>query len=98
MPVDNFKNSASSGPVPHEHVIFTDLDGVEGVLVDLNTKKYYHLNETAALVWRGLEKRLTIEQIAGEIATLYDVPMEQASSSVEKLIGHLFANKVVGSS
>jgi hypothetical protein len=42
-------------PLPYEHVIFTDLDGLEGVLVDLNTKKYYHLNESASLIWRGLE-------------------------------------------
>jgi len=33
--------SQSIVPLPYKHVIFTDLDGLEGVLVDLNSKKYY---------------------------------------------------------
>ena len=45
--------------VPHEHVVFTEFDAGEGVLVDLNTKKYFRLNETALIVWRGLEKNRT---------------------------------------
>jgi hypothetical protein len=37
-------NPAAAAPSPH--VIFTDLDGVEGVLVDLDTKQYFVLNES----------------------------------------------------
>lgn len=97
MPVDNIENSGPLEAVPQEHIVFTDLDGVEGVLVDLDTKKYYQLNETAALVWRGLEKRRTVEQISGEMATLYDVPLGQAASSVEKLIKNFYAHRLVRS-
>ncbi len=95
MPIDNLENCLDVAAAPHEHVIFTDLDGIEGVLVDLNTRKYYQLNETAAFVWRGLEKRLTMEKIAREMATLYDVPLGQAESSVEKLIRNLCAHKLL---
>jgi len=49
----------------------TDLDGVEGVLVDLNTKEHYQLNETASLIWRGLAKGTPVVHIAGEMTELY---------------------------
>jgi hypothetical protein len=44
--------SSSEAARPHDHVVFTDFEGGEGVLVDLNTKRFYTLNETAALIWR----------------------------------------------
>ena len=49
---------------PGKHVVATDFDGGEGILVDLNTKKYYQLNETAMIVWRGLEQGKTTTEIA----------------------------------
>ena len=52
MAANDLDNTPIGSAVPQDHVIFTDLDGLEGVLVDLNTRKYYQLNETAALVWR----------------------------------------------
>ena len=94
MPIDNLEN-LDVAAMPHEHVIFTDLDGIEGVLVDLNTRKYFRLNETAAFVWRGLEKRLPMEKIAREMATIYDLPLGHAESSVEKLIRNLCAHKLL---
>ena len=42
---------------PLTDVIFTDFDGKEGILVDLNTKQYYRLNETGSLIWRGDRNR-----------------------------------------
>jgi hypothetical protein len=50
--------------VPGKHVVATDFDGGEGILVDLNTKKYFQLNETAMVVWKGLEKGKTMNEIS----------------------------------
>jgi DNA-binding GntR family transcriptional regulator len=86
MSASEFDNGSISAATALDHVIFTDLDGKEGVLVDLNTRKYYQLNETAALVWRSLEKRKSIADIAAEINQLYDVPADQAALSVERLL------------
>jgi hypothetical protein len=83
-------------PLPYEHVIFTDLDGLEGVLVDLNTKKYYQLNETASLIWRGLEKRLPMSQIARDMTERYDVTLERATSSIETALRRFDAQKLLG--
>ena len=44
---------------PGKHVVVTgsDFDGGEGILVHLNTKKYYQLNETATGISERPEKR-----------------------------------------
>ena len=81
---------------PYDHIVFTDFDGVEGILVDLNTKKYYQLNETAMLIWKSLDKRLAAPQIAAEIVANYDISPEDALRNVEKLLKELDAYKLIG--
>ncbi|HEV2829709.1 MAG TPA: PqqD family protein [Pyrinomonadaceae bacterium] len=85
----------SAAPSPGDHVVFTDLDGHEGVLVDLNTKKYYQLNETASLIWRGLEQRFPLGRIANEMTERYDVTLEHATASIEKALRHFDAQKLL---
>ena len=81
--------------VPHEHVVFTEFDAGEGVLVDLNTKKYFRLNETALIIWRGLEKNRTPAEIVEEITARYNVTPEHANESVRRLLENLRAFKLV---
>ncbi len=97
MSVNDFAYNIAT-PLPCEHVIFTDLDGLEGLLVDLHTKKYYQLNETASLIWRGLEKRLPVSHIAREMSERYDVTPERAMASIEIALGHLDAQRLLGPS
>ncbi len=85
----------SSTLVPVGDIVFTDFEGGEGILVDLNTKQYYRLNETGALIWRGLEKGRTVEDIAAEMQTLYEVSDEHAVASVEKLLLSLESSKLI---
>jgi hypothetical protein len=89
------ESSAEVPPAPHDHVIFTDLDGVEGVLVDLNTKQYYRLNETASLIWRGLANGRLVIDIAREMTERYDVTLEHAQASVEAAVRNLSAQHLV---
>jgi hypothetical protein len=87
--------TSSNAPVPHEHIVATDFDGGEGVLVDLNTKRYYQLNETAMLVWRCLEQRRALSEIIEEMTKAYDVTAEHAAKSIEKLVDNLQSRKLV---
>ena len=80
--------------VPGKDIVFTDFDG-EGMIVDLNTKQYFKLNETAALIWRNLESAKPIEEIAAELQSRYEVTREHATSSIERLLEKLAANKLV---
>ena len=81
--------------VPGKHVVVTDFDGGEGILVDLNTKKYYQLNETAMIVWKGLEQGKTTAQIATDITSNYEVALERATDSVERIVDNFQNYKLV---
>lgn len=85
----------SSPLVPVKDIVFTDFETGEAILVDLNTTKYYQLNETGALIWRGLENGSTLEEIVSEMQAVYDVSSEHALASVEKLLLSLESNKLV---
>lgn len=82
-------------PAPHEHVVATEFEGGEGVLVDLNAKRYYKLNETAMLVWRGLERGASVESMLDEMTGIYDVTREHAARSIEKILLDLQASQLV---
>ncbi len=72
-----------------EHVICTEFDGGEGILVDLNTKRYYQLNETALLIWKRLELGDGVDDIVARVVEGYEVAPSHARLSVETLIGRL---------
>ncbi|HEX8423232.1 MAG TPA: PqqD family protein [Pyrinomonadaceae bacterium] len=88
---------SQSIPAPHEHVVFTEFDDSEGVLVDLNSKRYYTLNETAMIIWRGLERKRTREEIIRDITDAYDVTPEHAARSLDQLVASLQARKLLPS-
>ncbi len=81
--------------IAHEQIVATDFQDGAGVLVDLQTKHYFQLNETAMLVWRGLEKRQTLSQIADEICARYDVTPQHAMQSVEDVVVKFRACKLL---
>ena len=81
--------------VPIKDVVYTDFQGTGGILVDLKTKQYYQLNETGSLIWRGLEKGNTVDDIALEMSTIYEVSPEHARTSVETLLSNLEMRKLV---
>ena len=84
--------------IPGKHVVATDFDGGEGILVDLNTKKYYQLNETAMAVWKGLEKGKSMGEIIAEITSTYEVPTDKATSSVQRIVDNFQTYKLLGAS
>ena len=79
-----------------KHVVATDFDGGEGILVDLDTKKYYQLNETAMIVWKGLEKGKTTGEIVADITSSYEVAIDKAQVSVERIVDNFQSYKLVG--
>jgi hypothetical protein len=94
----NGSNVDMDTPAPFDHVVFTEFDGGEGVLVDLNTKRYYQLNETAALVWRALEKGKNREEIVGEFTAQYEVSAEHAQASLDKILRRFQSYKLLRAS
>ena len=80
-----------------DHVICTEFEGGEGILVDLQTKRYYQLNETGLLIWKGLEQGDSTDDIVARVVAGYEVAPEHARLSVETLIGRLRSYKLVHS-
>jgi Coenzyme PQQ synthesis protein D (PqqD) len=78
-----------------KHVVVTDFDGGEGILVDLNTKRYFQLNETAMIVWRGLEQGKSINEIVNDFTASYEVEPDHAQISVERLLDSFQTYKLV---
>jgi len=70
---------------PCDSVVSTSLEN-EGVLVDLDSKRYYSLNETAMMIWQCLEKGVDTSAIIGKMTSIYDVTTEHASESLNHLL------------
>lgn len=81
--------------MPRNHIVSTLLDDGDGVLVDLNTKRYYQLNESAMMVWTGLENGHAIPEIVNEITSTFQVSPEHAVKSVERILQDFQANDLL---
>jgi hypothetical protein len=73
-------------PRPQPHVVMTEMDGGESVLVDLNTRRYYQMNETATLVWRAMSEGKTRKDVIAQLTTVYEVTEEHAQGSLARIL------------
>jgi hypothetical protein len=85
-------------PVPYDHVVFTEFDDAEGILVDLNTKKYYQLNETAMVIWKGLEQGLGMRKIADQIVEAYEITPNDALLNIDQIVKKFQSYSLVSTS
>lgn len=76
---------------PSPSVVFTDLEDGSAVLLDLNSKFYYSLNDTGRLVWQVFdsEPSVQVENLVSKIVEEYDVSEEDARRDVEEFITNL---------
>lgn len=80
---------------PDPEVVVTELDGKEAVLLHLDTKMYFTLNETGLRIWQMLSSGLTAGEISEIIQNEFDVLPEKARESVLNLIHELIREKLV---
>ena len=84
--------------IPRDQIICTEFEDGDGILVDLRTRRYYQLNETALLVWKGLENRTTEDEIIGQICADFEVQPDRARRSVKDLITQLYSYRLLTTS
>jgi len=82
----------------NKQIVSTVFDDGAGVLVDLETKRYYQLNETAMMVWDGLERGQTAAEIAEKLTSTFEVGQDQAAKSVERILQKFQALDLSGNS
>ncbi len=73
----------------NEQIILTEFEDGAGVLIDLQRKRYYQLDETALLIWRGLREGLAMPQIITQITEIYDVSEAEISAHAAELMNNL---------
>jgi hypothetical protein len=78
-----------------KQVVFTPLDSSEAVLLHLDTKAFYTLNETASRVWQLLSTGHSPSQIADALAAEFDVEPERAQADVVSVCGELQAERLI---
>jgi len=69
--------------------------GDEAVLLDLNAKRYYRLNETAAVVFRALEAGEGREGAIRQLLADFEVDEAEATAAVDTLLSDLAARGLV---
>ena len=74
-----------------DNVVFTDLDDGSAVLLHLETKYYYSLNETGCFLWKLLDKKdgSTEDEMIVELCSAFDVVPERAKEDVADFIRDL---------
>lgn len=63
---------------PHPSLVFTQLDDTEAVLLHLDTKRYYTLNETGTRIWELLQQSRNAQEIALALQDNYALTDEEA--------------------
>lgn len=74
---------------PHLSLGFTRLDDIEAVLLHLDTKRYYTLNETGACIWELLQHGRCTQEIARALQDGYDVTDEQVMPTLLAFVDEL---------
>jgi hypothetical protein len=72
----------------NQHVVTTELeDGA--ILLNLNTKYYYNLNETGLSIWQALDETGIPEAIIAKLTHEYDIDKKEASACLHELLEDL---------
>jgi hypothetical protein len=69
--------------------------GDEAVLLDLDAKRYYRLNESAAVVFRALEEGEGRDGAIRRLIAAFEVGESDAASAVDALLADLSSRRLV---
>lgn len=76
-------------------VVATDFEGKDAVVLNLATKKYYTLNESATAIWSGIEQKLDVPGLVTLLLGRFEVTEERAKASVVETLGRLRDQQLV---
>lgn len=77
-----------------DQVVFTETqDGGSplGILLHLGTRRYYSLNETGLFIWKQLEARHSLVEVARAMHQSFEVSEAAALQSAQRLVEDLLA-------
>jgi hypothetical protein len=77
-----------------EDVLAAHLEG-EAVLLNVDSKNYYRLNETAARVFQGLERGMDRDALLEDLCGAFEVTREDAAVALDGLLEDLTTRGLV---
>ena len=77
-----------------DDVLTAHLEG-EAVLLHMETKDYFRLNETAAVVWKALERGRDRAAIVAELVDGFDIDAAEAAEELDRLLAELAGRGLV---
>ena len=87
--------SSDTKAMPTPDVLFTKLKDGEAVLLHMEAKSYFSLNETGAQIWNLMSDGLSVGEISQTLEAEFDVTLERARQSVDSLVSELVASNLV---
>ena len=69
--------------------------GDETVLLDLNSKRYYRLNESAATIYRALEEGAGREGAIKRVLEAFEIDEATATAAVDEMLTNLETKKLL---
>jgi len=75
-------------------IVCTEL-GDSAILLDLDTKYYYSLNETGLRIWQLIDSGEGAAEMSEKLSTEFDVDRRRALASIERLLGELKKNGLI---
>lgn len=78
----------------NDTILWRELDG-EAVLLDSRAGCSYNLNQVGTVIWKMLDGKHEIAEIAAAICATYEVESGQALQDVEQLLDELEKNHLL---
>jgi len=79
----------------HPAVVFTPLDDNEGILLHLDTKRYYTLNESGCRIWQMAAAGRTAGEIARALTQEYAIDEADALAHTDALLHDLASEQLI---
>jgi len=76
-------------------IIFRQLDRDDAILLNMETKNYYSLNETACEIFKGIQKGADREKIIKDLAKKFVAKETTLRKDLDKTLDFLIKEKLV---
>ena len=78
----------------NNEVFANEIDG-EAVMMNIQTGKYYGLDEIGSRIWELLEHKIQVKEIIEQLQKEYDVSEQQCKRDVLNLLNELKTNQLI---